>query len=134
MGLIQAGRHAGFLGLPLCLLGAWGYTKLTGRGAGLLIGSMMMLSVPLRRLLKRRGFGLSDRGLMLSSAGWGAVAGDTTGAGDAFHSGFLYGFLTGEDLETSLKLGNAVAAIKCSALGARTALPTKPELDSFLRS
>jgi len=58
---------------------------------------------------------------------------DTTGAGDAFHAGFLYGFLTGEDIETSLKLGNAVAAIKCSALGARTALPTKPELDKFLQ-
>src|SRR5215213_9358054 len=58
---------------------------------------------------------------------------DTTGAGDAFHAGFLYGFLSGEDLETSMKLGNAIAAMKCSALGARTALPTKSELDEFLR-
>jgi sugar/nucleoside kinase (ribokinase family) len=58
---------------------------------------------------------------------------DTTGAGDAFHAGFLYGFLTGEDLESSLKLGNAIAAMKCSALGARTALPTKSELDEFLK-
>ena len=57
---------------------------------------------------------------------------DTTGAGDAFHAGFLYGFLTGEDIEASMKLGNAVAAIKCSALGARTALPNKFELDKFL--
>src|ERR1051325_5479167 len=31
---------------------------------------------------------------------------DTTGAGDAFHGGFLYGLLTGADIETSLKLGN----------------------------
>lgn len=57
---------------------------------------------------------------------------DTTGAGDAFRGGFLYGFLTGEDVETSLKLGNAVAAMKCSALGARTALPTRSELEEFL--
>ncbi|HEX5602148.1 MAG TPA: carbohydrate kinase family protein, partial [Pyrinomonadaceae bacterium] len=57
---------------------------------------------------------------------------DTTGAGDAFRGGFLYGFLSGEDIETSLKLGNAVAAIKCSALGARTALPTRSELEAFL--
>jgi len=57
---------------------------------------------------------------------------DTTGAGDAFHGGFLYGLLTGADIETSLKLGNAVAAMKCSALGARTALPTKSALDHFL--
>lgn len=75
-------------------------------------------------------------GTFIESPGFAAPGGcrDTTGAGDAFHSGFLYGFLTGEDLETSLKLGNAVAAIKCSALGARTALPTKSELDSFLGS
>ena len=57
---------------------------------------------------------------------------DTTGAGDAFHGGFLYGLLTGADIETSLKFGNAVAAMKCSALGARTALPTKSALDQFL--
>ena len=73
-------------------------------------------------------------GAFVESPGFAAPGGcrDTTGAGDAFHAGFLYGFLSGEDIETSLKLGNAVAAIKCSALGARTALPTKPELDEFL--
>jgi len=57
---------------------------------------------------------------------------DTTGAGDAFHGGFLYGLLRGEDLETSLRFGNAVAAMKCSALGARTSLPTQKQLQKFL--
>ena len=73
-------------------------------------------------------------GRFIESPGFEAPGGckDTTGAGDAFHAGFLYGFLNGEDIETSMKLGNAVAAIKCSALGARTALPTKPELERFL--
>lgn len=75
-------------------------------------------------------------GEFIESPGYAAPGGcrDTTGAGDAFHGGFLYGFLTGEDLETSLKLGNAVAAMKCSALGARTALPTERELKSFLNN
>jgi len=67
--------------LPFCVLGAWGYTQLSGRGAALVIGTMMALSVPLRRLLKRRGFALTNRGLMAASAGWGVVAGGTTGAG-----------------------------------------------------
>jgi len=73
-------------------------------------------------------------GSFIESSGFEAPGGcrDTTGAGDAFHGGFLYGLLTGKDIETSLKLGNAVAAIKCSALGARTALPTNSELESFL--
>ena len=57
---------------------------------------------------------------------------DTTGAGDAFHAGFLDGFLSGEDIETSMRLGNAVAAMKCSALGGRTALPSRQQLEEFL--
>ncbi len=57
---------------------------------------------------------------------------DTTGAGDAFHGGFLYGLLRGDDLEASLRYGNAVAAMKCSALGARSALPTHAQLQEFL--
>ncbi len=57
---------------------------------------------------------------------------DTTGAGDAFHGGFLFGLLSGEDIEMSLKLANATAALKCRALGARTSLPTLDELKSFL--
>jgi uncharacterized membrane protein YfcA len=69
------------LALPTTMFGAWVYTQLTGRGVMVLIGTMMMVSVPLRRLLKRRGFGLSNRGLAASAAGWGLVAGGTTGAG-----------------------------------------------------
>jgi sugar/nucleoside kinase (ribokinase family) len=57
---------------------------------------------------------------------------DTTGAGDAFHTGFIYGLLRGEEVEGCLALGCAVAALKCRALGARTALPSAQELENFL--
>ena len=57
---------------------------------------------------------------------------DTTGAGDAFHAGFLYGLLQGEEIAACLALGCAVAALKCRALGARTALPTAFELNQLL--
>ncbi len=57
---------------------------------------------------------------------------DTTGAGDAFHGGFLYGLLQGEEIEMSMKIGCAVAALGCRALGARTGLPTRDELAAFL--
>lgn len=74
-------------------------------------------------------------GEFVESQGFAVPGGcrDTTGSGDAFHGGFLYGLLSGEDLETSLKLANAVAALKCRALGARTALPDRDELTNFLR-
>jgi sulfofructose kinase len=60
------------------------------------------------------------------------VCRDTTGAGDAFHAGVIYGMLRGEELEASLKIANAVAALKCRALGARTALPAAQELHNFI--
>jgi sulfofructose kinase len=59
---------------------------------------------------------------------------DTTGAGDAFHGGFLYAMLQGEEIEASMKIGCAVAALGCRVLGARTGLPTRAELDAFLTS
>jgi sulfofructose kinase len=58
---------------------------------------------------------------------------DTTGAGDAFHGGFLYGLLQGKEIEMSIKIGCAVAALSCRALGARTGLPTQGELNNFLK-
>src|SRR5207244_12356677 len=47
--------------VPTCALGAWGYTMLTGKGAALVIGAMLMASVPLRRLMRMRGLALSSR-------------------------------------------------------------------------
>ena len=57
---------------------------------------------------------------------------DTTGAGDSFRTGLLYGLLTGESVEESAKMANAVAALKCRAIGARTALPNRGELTDLL--
>ncbi len=58
---------------------------------------------------------------------------DTTGAGDAFRVGLLFGLLTGQSVEDSARAANAVAALKCRQLGARTALPTQIELETFLK-
>src|SRR5579864_802076 len=38
--------------LPTCALGAWLYTLLSGRGAALVIGSALLATVPLRRMLR----------------------------------------------------------------------------------
>lgn len=57
---------------------------------------------------------------------------DTTGAGDAFRTGFLYGMLVGETIENAAVYANAVAALKCRSIGARTALPTRVELEDFI--
>jgi uncharacterized membrane protein YfcA len=67
--------------VPTCVLGAWGYTKLTNAGAALVIGSMLILSVPLRRLLKHHGVQVGNIGLALGAAGYGVVVGGTAGSG-----------------------------------------------------
>lgn len=58
---------------------------------------------------------------------------DTTGAGDSFRTGFLYGLLKGEPIEETARIANAVAALKCREIGARTALPNHLELNSLLK-
>ncbi len=57
---------------------------------------------------------------------------DTTGAGDSFRVGFLYGLLKGETVENAAKTANAVAALKCREIGARTALPNTQDLENLL--
>lgn len=58
---------------------------------------------------------------------------DTTGAGDAYHTGYLYGLLHGYDLAARMHLGAAIAALKCTRPGARGGAPTLKEVRAFLR-
>src|SRR5581483_4941043 len=44
---------------------------------------------------------------------------DTTGAGDVFHGAFCYAVLTGMAMGDALDFSNAMAALNCTALGAR---------------
>ena len=57
---------------------------------------------------------------------------NSVGAGDAFMSGFLSGWLRGEPLEECLRLGNACGAIVVSRHGCSPAIPTREELEYFL--
>ena len=57
---------------------------------------------------------------------------NSVGAGDAFMSGFLSGWLREEPLEECLRLGNACGAIVVSRHGCSPAMPTPEELEYFL--
>ena len=83
--------------------------------------------------LGTRGALLYHDGVFLESPAYTVPGGcrDTTGAGDAFHAGFIYGMLRGENIEQSLRLANATASLKCRSLGARSSLPTESELNEF---
>jgi sugar/nucleoside kinase (ribokinase family) len=63
-----------------------------------------------------------------------ARAVDTTGAGDAFHGGFLYALLQGWDLRRVAVFANAVAALNCQTLGGRRGLPTLAQVEDLIRT
>ena len=56
---------------------------------------------------------------------------DTTGAGDAFCAGFLYGLTKGKDLYECGKLGNFVASRCIERVGAREGLPRLSDLNKM---
>ena len=56
---------------------------------------------------------------------------DTTGAGDAFCAGFLYGLLNDKNLFECGRLGNFVASRCTMKMGARTGLPFTKDLASL---
>ena len=59
---------------------------------------------------------------------------DTTGAGDAFHGGFIYGILQDWSAPEIVRFASAVASLNCRQLGGRTGLPTVEEVHQFLEA
>jgi len=59
---------------------------------------------------------------------------DTTGAGDSFHAGYIYGLIQGWPLKQRLEFGAATSALKCTKMGARTGAPTLAEVKRFMRN
>ncbi len=59
---------------------------------------------------------------------------DTTGAGDIFHAGFIYGLLQGWPLERMLDFGCAAAALNCTASGARGGIQPVSRIEDLMGS
>lgn len=53
---------------------------------------------------------------------------DTTGAGDVFHGGFIYGLLEGWDFRKIVRFANAAAALSCRRLSGRQGIPELHEV------
>jgi sulfofructose kinase len=58
---------------------------------------------------------------------------DTTGAGDIFHGAFALRIARGEEVPDALRYASAAAALGCTGLGARPAIPAKAEVEEFLK-
>ena len=104
--------------VPTSALGAWGYTLLTSVGASIVIGGMLMASVPLRRLLKRHEVQVSDAGLGAASIGYGLVVGGTVGSGIILLSLLMAaGLQGGAVIATDATISIVIGLIKIAVFG-----------------
>jgi uncharacterized membrane protein YfcA len=99
-------------------LGAYGYTRLTNAGAALVIGAMLISSVPLRRLLRRRDIRIGDTGLAVGAVSYGVVVGGTSGSGVILLSLLMAAGLEGAAvIATDAVISVVTSIIKISVFG-----------------
>jgi uncharacterized membrane protein YfcA len=99
-------------------LGAYGYTRLTNAGAAIVIGTMLILSVPLRRLARWRDIRIGDAGLGFGAVAYGVVVGGTSGSGVILLSLLMAAGLEGAAvIATDAVISVITSIIKISVFG-----------------
>jgi ribokinase len=81
-----------------------------------------------------RGTIALENGRIYRTPAFQVPAVDATAAGDAFIAAFVVARLLQRNLENSLRMASAAGALATTKMGAQPSLPTRIELDEFLRS
>lgn len=114
------------LATPTCILSAYGYTLLTGKGAAIVIGTMLMLTVPLRYLFKRYVVALDSKGLAVGAAIYGGAVGGTVGAGVILLSILMAAGLQGAAVvATDAVISMVVTAVRMTVFGLSGVIDTR---------
>ena len=101
---------------------------------------------PEETVLKMKSFGTKASTITLGSKGSITLSGDeifhtpafnvevidTTGAGDVFHGGYIYGLLQKWDIKKVVRFASAFAALKCRKLGGRAGIPDLQEVQGLI--
>ncbi|MEW6547442.1 MAG: ribokinase [Bacillota bacterium] len=113
---------------------------LTGRQVTDLKSAKLAASDLLRQGANRVLIKLGPRGALLAEGnrfehcrGFPVEAVDTTAAGDAFAGGLAVALVEGKDLSNAVTFANAVGALSVTRFGAQTSMPSRPEVEQFLR-
>ena len=80
----------------------------------------------------RGSIGLNDQS-MLHQEAFRVKAVDTTGAGDVYHGGYIYGLVQGWNMSECMRFASAAAALKCAEIGAQAGIPDLEKINEFLR-
>jgi uncharacterized protein len=119
--------------LPTTAVGAWAYSLLSGRGAAILIGLMLIVLVPVRRICARLRIHLSDPGLVASGAVYGVLSGGTSGAGVILMSMLMGAGLSGTQVvATDAAVSFLLGFVKSGTFMATGALPPRLWLIALL--
>jgi len=90
------------------------------------------VKVPVIKLGAQGCLVLDDRGPRLVK-GYEVEVVDTTGAGDAFAAGLAVRSAEGAPADQALAFANACGALACTKFGAQTSLPSREEVEQFLK-
>lgn len=119
--------------LPTCFVGAYGYTLLSGAGITLLIGTMLIVLVPVRRALMHLHGHMGTRGVAAAGLGFGLLTGGTTGAGVVLISILLAAGLNGAAvIATDAGISMALGLTKSLVFGASGLLPVSSLIMALL--
>lgn len=126
-------RRLLLFGLPACAAGAYGYTLLSARWVGVLLGLFLLGSVALRRLLQRARLRYSAGAEVGAGACFGFLDGGMTGTGVILISILMSGGLQGAALvATDALVSAALGVTKIILFGSLAALDLPRALAGLL--
>lgn len=110
--------------LPTSALGAYGYTRLSGGAVSVVIGTVLLLAIPVRHLLLSLRGHLSPPGLLAAGAGYGLLMGGTAGTGVVLLSILLAAGLNGAAvIATDAGISLVLGVVKVGVFQAAGSLP-----------